>query len=41
MRGEGRWGHTGVGDADVGETVDAKVGVDDTALVARQHGAGR
>lgn len=41
MRGEGSWGHTGVGDADVGQTVDAKFGVDDTALVARQHGAGR
>lgn len=41
MGGQGNRRHTGIGHADVGETVDEKVGVDNTTLIARQHGAGR
>lgn len=40
MGGQGDGRDTGVCDADVGEAVDAEVGVDDAALVAGEHGAG-
>ena len=37
MRGEGdRW-DAGVGDADIGETVDAKVRVNHATLFKREH----
>ncbi len=41
MRGQRNGRHTGVGDADIGEAIDAEVGIDHTALFQGQHGARR
>lgn len=40
MGGEGNGWNTGVCDTNVGETVDAEVGIHHAALFAGQHGAG-
>lgn len=41
VRGEGDGRHAGIGDADVGETIDAEVRIDDAALFQREHRACR